>query len=1140
MFYQMQPHKTTTVENRMPMGEKCLRTRSRLLAAAISTCFVTGVQGANLPTGGVVAAGNASFNQIGNVLNVTNSNGTVINWNTFSIGSGYTTNFIQSSVSSSVLNRVLSADPSVILGTLTSNGRVFLINPNGIMVGAGSRIDVAGFIASTLNISDANFLANKLQFDATPGAGSVINNGSITTPSGGSVYLVAPNVSNNGIITTPQGETILAAGQTVTLLDTGTPGVSVEITGAEGNATNLGAIVANAGKIGIAGVLVKNSGTLNASSATTVGGRVFLKASQDAYVDGSGRIVTTGTKGGSVEVLGNRVAVIDNASIDASGTNGGGSVLIGGDFQGKNAAVQNATVTYFGANASIKADATGNGNGNGGKVIVWSDDTTRAYGSISAKGGANGGNGGFVETSGHRYLDARGARVNAGSTSGLSGTWLIDPSDITIAHSGGGGYVYGGGVFNVGGATGSIYDADINATLGSTNLVIETSGAGAGYGGIATTAGVNIQSTSAYGLSLLAYGGTSAIGNIDITTGTVINIDGNLTMVAGWDGASTSAPASVAGKGNITITDSSIESGSMTLQAGHNITQTAGGTLTATFGGYSSSIEADGNLFLDGTVTLGGGSDLYASSGYSGASGKTLRVANIAALYGGSSIYLGSSGDAEIGVINAPNGYVSISGQGAILDPNGTALNITADVIDLYSQYGGAPGTLAITLDTAATTSIYASVGYAADNGGISIRNVGAQPSQSVAFSDGSVYGGDIFFSTSTGDIHTGAGAGYGGSLSFGSYGGRYDITVSALAGDLYIDNFYGVYGGGIYANTPNSGTNTLLLDSVTGNVYQYSSASFNGDVSVHAAQGFFGYASLNTSNGNLDIHAASVDLGYAYLSGNHVGITTGSLNMSDTAIFAFASPSAGVGNYGVDIVSSGAVNMGYSYVLGYTASVIAGGKVSLDSSDILGAYGVAIGATGVSLDNGSTILGGGYGGYGVSAGNVEMVISGGDLIMNNGSSIVAGNDVILTLTGANAQVVLNESANMYGGPSTILSDVVTLVPATTIINFLGRSSGGVVIDGEQTTTTLVGGSGCFTVDYSTACLLGSSLEINYGSTSNIATQTIDDFFSKLTDTGPTGVVITDEDEKKKQQSAENTEGKEENGQTHSNVGQCT
>ena len=313
--------------------------RKRLIVAAISACFVTAPAWSN-PTGPQVVNGGASFNQAGSLLTVNNTNGAIINWNTFSIAAKETTRFNQASASSSVLNRVLANDPSVLLGTLSSNGRVWLINPAGIMVGQGARIDVAGFVASTLNVRNEDFLANRLNFQATPNAGSIQNYGQITTPSGGSVYLVAPSVTNNGIINAPNGEVILAAGQTVQLIDTGTPGVNVTITGAEGNATNLGQIISEAGRIGLAGVLVKNSGTLNASSLVKEGGRIFLHASQDAYVDGAGRIVATGTKGGSIEVLGNRVAVMGQAQLDASGDAGGGTVLVGGDTHGANPDVQ--------------------------------------------------------------------------------------------------------------------------------------------------------------------------------------------------------------------------------------------------------------------------------------------------------------------------------------------------------------------------------------------------------------------------------------------------------------------------------------------------------------------------------------------------------------------------------------------------------------------------------------------------------------------------------------------------------------------------------------------------------------------------------------------------------------------------------
>jgi len=145
--------------------------RKRLIAVAVAACFA-GEAGAN-PVAPQVVNGSASFAVKGNALTVTNSNGAIINWNTFSIGAGESTRFNQSSASSSVLNRVLANDPSVILGTLSSNGRVWLVNPAGIMVGPGGRVDVGAFIASTLNVRNEDFLAGRLSFQGTPGAGKI-------------------------------------------------------------------------------------------------------------------------------------------------------------------------------------------------------------------------------------------------------------------------------------------------------------------------------------------------------------------------------------------------------------------------------------------------------------------------------------------------------------------------------------------------------------------------------------------------------------------------------------------------------------------------------------------------------------------------------------------------------------------------------------------------------------------------------------------------------------------------------------------------------------------------------------------------------------------------------------------------------
>lgn len=137
------------------------------------------------PVNPVIVNGQVTFARDGNALTVTNSPNAIINWSSFSIAQGELVRFVQQSGNSNVLNRVTGQDPSVILGTLQSNGRVFLINPNGIVFGAGSQINVGGLVASSLAISNADFLSGNRRFAADGPAGQVSNQGAITTPSGG-------------------------------------------------------------------------------------------------------------------------------------------------------------------------------------------------------------------------------------------------------------------------------------------------------------------------------------------------------------------------------------------------------------------------------------------------------------------------------------------------------------------------------------------------------------------------------------------------------------------------------------------------------------------------------------------------------------------------------------------------------------------------------------------------------------------------------------------------------------------------------------------------------------------------------------------------------------------------------------------
>ena len=325
-----------------------------------------------LPAGAQLAAGAATVSQSGSSMRVAQaSDKAILNWGSFNIGSQAAVHFQQPGAGSVALNRVLGNDPSALLGTLSANGSVWLINPAGILVGPGARIDVAGFIGSTLNIRNEDFLAGRLNFQAGAMAGDIANQGRISAARGGSVYLIAPGVENSGVINAPAGEILLAAGRQVQLADTATPGVQIHISSGSGRATNLGEIVSEAGRVGLAGALLKNTGVISASSAVQDGGRVFLQASRGIELGASSIIAADGLSGGSVS----------------------------------------ARVTQA------------------GRV----DGSMRVDGSLSAKG-IGSGDGGKVETSAGSVSVAAGTSVNTASGAGRTGEWLIDPTDLTIGN----------------------------------------------------------------------------------------------------------------------------------------------------------------------------------------------------------------------------------------------------------------------------------------------------------------------------------------------------------------------------------------------------------------------------------------------------------------------------------------------------------------------------------------------------------------------------------------------------------------------------------------------------------------------------------------------------------------------------------
>jgi filamentous hemagglutinin family protein len=417
------------------------------------------------PSGAQVVSGKVSIDQsVSGITTIKNSPNAIINWQDFNIAKNEITQFIQQNGQSAVLNRIVGGNPSEILGSLYSNGKVFLINPNGIIFGAGSQIDTQGLLASTLNLSNSDFQKGNFHFIAGSNAGNISNEGIIHAGKDGNIVLIAPNIENNGIIKSEGGKIVLAAGQELILTSMDDPEIRFQVQAPKNSVLNVGQLLTEGGSINVFAGTLKHSGDISADSVEIdKQGNIRLIAKADITLDKDSKISANNDKGvaGKIEVTGENVAVLDNSKIEAVGEKGGGDILVGGDYQGKNAAVQNAQNTVVAEKVEIKADAKTDGKG--GKVIVWSDNETKVAAKISAKGGKKSGDGGFVETSGKKLKIADTARISAKAEKGKNGTWLLDPNNFTIADI--------GGDMTPAQIEGDISDADItiNTTTGGTS-----------------------------------------------------------------------------------------------------------------------------------------------------------------------------------------------------------------------------------------------------------------------------------------------------------------------------------------------------------------------------------------------------------------------------------------------------------------------------------------------------------------------------------------------------------------------------------------------------------------------------------------------------------------------------------------------
>ncbi|EAO5528019.1 filamentous hemagglutinin N-terminal domain-containing protein, partial [Salmonella enterica subsp. enterica serovar Hvittingfoss] len=508
-----------------------------LTPLALLTGLVTGVlpmmalANPALPTGGQVVAGSGSISSSGSQMTVQqNSQNMVASWNTFDIGKNNTVQFVQPGSSAVALNRVTGGHESQIMGTLKANGQVMLINPAGVMFGQGAQVNTAGLVASTKNISNADFMKGNYTLSGAGASGAqIVNQGSLSTTPGGYIVLAADRVSNSGSIRTPGGKTVLAAAERVSLqLDNGGL-TSVTVNGSVVNALveNRGLLSATDGQVYLTArgkdmllnTVVNNSGTVDATGLSAAGGVIRLDGGDSGVVSQSGRLLADSGvgKGGSITLEGQNIHLAAGSQTSATGKTGGGSVSVGGGWQGKDGRIKNAARVVMDKTATV--DVSAKEKGDGGQAVLWSDEYTDFRGTILAKGGAQSGSGGRVETSSHNNLQAFG-RVDASAPNGRGGEWLLDPTDVTIV--GTSVTVKTSGVDTPGQWGNITVGAAIEKTAGGdAALTLEADGM--------LTVSQNIGSTAGK-LDISLLGAGSNTGMINVSGSTLASNGGNITL----------------------------------------------------------------------------------------------------------------------------------------------------------------------------------------------------------------------------------------------------------------------------------------------------------------------------------------------------------------------------------------------------------------------------------------------------------------------------------------------------------------------------------------------------------------------------------------------------------------------------------
>lgn len=677
----------------------------KAIAGVFSFLMVVSVQ-AN-PVLDNIGSGEVTLDRSPNTLTINQTTDkAILNWRTFNIDATEATHFNQPR-DGIAFNRINAANgASQIYGSLSATGQIILLNPAGIYFGPTARVNVGGLIASTGSMTDASFLSG--HYNITNVSDGVISNrGQIIAKENGLVALLGNNISNEGLIQANLGKVILASGDTFTLSFSGDDLVSFAVNNSPKSINNTGTLSANGGQIivsaktvsGVIDNVINMQGIAEAKSVGIQNGEIILDGGTSGIVAVKGKLIASGKnageQGGHVQITGHNILIDNTAEIDVSGDAGGGLVEVGGNARGLGL-LQHANAIYMAQNAIINADAITSGNG--GNIVLWSDYSTRAYGSLYARGGSLSGNGGLIETSSAHFLNVNPLNVSTLAAHGSAGTWLLDPTDLTISNAPDNN-VSGSSPFQPTGGSSNLSVATLISALNGGNVTVESNGLPFGAPGELgdLTVADPITWSSANGLILSAWHDININASIQNTAVSVtpgdswlslsathnININSGLT----WQSNAFLNLQTNSGDININgVINNGGGIGSTFLLAGplsssiYNITYGVGGNLitnglnlaggnaqgfnssnTTVNGGFSSSpgttFTTNGDFIVGGFITING---LFAPSADTTLTGTNIDIASISGI-GSPSITLVQTGGGFIGHVGPINGVNNVT-----------------------------------------------------------------------------------------------------------------------------------------------------------------------------------------------------------------------------------------------------------------------------------------------------------------------------------------------------------------------------------------------------------------------------------------------------------------------------------------------